>query len=1129
MPNVGRRQFLSAGVVVIGGGLLGPAARASAATSAPGAQSAVDEQEIADGWTFAAADVAGLTGPILSSAAKVSGLQPAVVPGTPLTSMIANGVYPDPLYRHIVTDTVPDTLKDTDYWYRTGFHVPKLVDGQRFWLHFDGVNYLADIWLNGSQVGSMEGAFVRGVFDVTDAVAHAPGTAHLAVLVHKLDFSEGPSLPSYVSGVTRGGRNGGPKTGATLENGPTFFCTAGWDWLPTIPDRDLGIWQPVRWSTTGPIRLTDVHVDPTLSDDLSSADVALGLTFDSAAATEQAVTVSGDIGGISFRHSITVPAGSSSVTLTPADVPQLRMNRPRLWWPNGYGAPHLYQLTVRVETGRMVSDENSVRFGVRRIEYSVPRTDPSGASIDALALTVNGQPILAMGGDWGLDEALKRIPRERLFEQVRLHRDANLNLIRNWNGQSSTQDLYDACDEFGILLWQEFFKSTEGPAPANDPRDIANMRDCVIRFRNHPSLLLYCGGNEGPPPQVLIDALDSMVAELDPKRLSLTSSAGDTGQNAVNGYTSGGPYQWVTPATHFGINDGTQWPPFHNEVGSYSIPTLEFIEKMIPPASWETPDDSWADRDVNGNGGNGGGAGYIALTGQRYGVPRNLPDFARKSQLMNYECIRAIYESRVARMIGVDPGRPWPPTGVFMWMTNPAQPSFVWNMYSHDLEAHSSFYAVQRACRRINVVVDAKTYDVVVANHTRAPLDGAVRVTAYGLDGEQFVTSSLPVAAAASNHTVVGNIATPLGASPSGIVFVRVSIADSRGHELVDNFYWLEKPGTSDGFAALSSMTPARISVVAGVEHQPGGDVELTAQVTNTGSTVALMVHLQVYDTSTGERILPATFSENYLNLVPGESSQATVRLAKAASPGAGAIGVRVDGWAIDQSASRLSGHAVTVSFNERALDTNPPTITFNPGPTGPLHTLFNNIGISSDSAPGAANFDGSSDSYSEEGLTAAGAAPGATVTVAGIRYAMPSAAVGSADNLRVAPNTTITDAIPAGATQISFLGAASGSDGSVPLAITYADGSTQTATLGFGDWTLAAGAESPRFGNVIAATTPHRNTPGGPQAVKTFLFATAPIPLSPGKAITSVSFPGPVSGGQVHLFAIGTDQGPAS
>jgi mannosylglycoprotein endo-beta-mannosidase len=1135
MPNLDRRKFLSTGAVVIGGGLLGAAARPGTAKAnpgpqkaTPGAQSAVDEQELASGWTFAAASDATLTGAILSSPAKVSGLQPAVVPGTPLTAMIANGLYPDPLYRHIVTDTVPDTLKDTNYWYRTRFEVPRLVDGQRFWLHFEGVNYLGDIWLNGTLVGSMEGAFIRGTFDVTDVVAQAKGTAYLAVLVHMLDFSEGPSLPSYTSGVTRGGRNGGPKTGATLENGPTFFCTAGWDWIPTIPDRDLGIWQPVRWSTTGPIRLTDVFVDPTLSDDLSSADVSLGLTFDSAASTDQSVTVTGDIGGTSFRYPITVPAGSSSVTLTSADIPQLLLKKPHLWWPNGYGTPYLYQLTVQVEKGRQVYDERSVRFGVRSIEYSVPIVNNTGTLIDTLALTVNGQPILAMGGSWGLDEALKRIPRDRIFEQVRLHRDANLNVIRNWNGQSTTQDLYDACDEYGILVWQEFFKSTEGPAPANDPRDIANIQDVIIRFRNHPSLLLYCGGNEGPPPQVLIDALNSLGAEYDPKRLILTSSAGDTGTDAVNGYTSGGPYNWVTPTTHFGINNGTQWPPFHNEVGSYSIPSLEFIEKMIPPDSWETPNDFWADRDVNGNGQNGGGGGYIALTAQRYGVSRNLPDFARKSQLMNYECIKAIYESRVAQMIGVDPGHQWPPKGIMMWMTNPAQPSFVWNMYTHDLEAHSSFYAVQHACRRINVVVNAATYDVSVGNHTSAAVNGTVQVAAYDLKGERFVNTSLPVSAAASNHTLAGNISTQLSASASNTVFIRASVVDSRGHELVSNFCWLEKPGTSNGFSELNSLTPAKISVTADVTHSSGGETELTVQVKNIGPTVALQVHLQVYDTKTGDRILPGRFSDNYFNLVPGESSQAQVQLTSAPH-GAGAIGVRVDGWAINQSASHLSGRGVKVSFNERALDTNPPKITFTPGPTGPLDTLFNNIGISDDSNPSAANFSANA-SYSEEALTAAGAAPGATVTVAGIQYAIPTVAAGSADNLQVTPATSasITPAIPAGATQLSFLGAAS-RDGSVPLAITYADGSTQATTLSLSSWTLNSGRESPQTSNVIAVTTPYHNTPTGPATMNTYLFATTPIPLSPGKTVTSVIFPGPVSGGPLHIFAIGTDQGPAS
>ena len=354
---------------------------------------------------------------------------------------------------------------------------------------------------------------------------------------------------------------------------------------------------------------------------------------------------------------------------------------------------------------------------------------------------------------------------------------------------------------------------------------------------------------------------------------------------------------------------------------------------MIPPLSWETPDDDWADRDINGNGANGGGAGYIALTGQRYGTAKNLPDFIRKSQLMNYECIRSIYESRVARMIGVDAGRPWPPTGVIMWMTNPAQPSFVWNMYSHDLEAHSSFYAVQQACRRVNIVVDAKTNDLLVANHTRSTVHGSVHVTAYDLQGRECANLTRPVSAAASNHTVAGNIAAQLRASTTNAVFVRVAIADRAGSELSSSFYWLEKPGTSDGFAALNLMRPARISVIANAKRQRDGSMVITAQVKNTGTSVALMVHLQAHDTRTGERILPATFTENYLNLVPGEAVDTSVQLTEDVLPNSGSVGVRIDGWAIDESGSRLRGTGVQVAFNARAQDTDPATTTFNVAP----------------------------------------------------------------------------------------------------------------------------------------------------------------------------------------------------
>ncbi|WP_323120235.1 glycoside hydrolase family 2 protein [Burkholderia alba] len=946
MKSRQRRRFLSQSAALLGSGLLAgcndgidgvgaapaPGGTAVADAMLPGTAAAppaaglASARPVAGPWTFQAASSApGVSGAQLASAAELAGMAPATVPGTVLNSLIVNGTYPDPLHRRIVTDTVPDTLKDTDYWYRTRFDTPRLLPGQRLWLRFEGVNYKAAIWLNGASVGTLEGAFKHGSFDVTRLVPAAGGPAYLAVRVVKLDFSEGPLKPSYASGVTRGGRNGGP-TGVTLKNGPTFFCTAGWDWLPTVPDRNLGIWRPVSWFTTGAARIADLRVDSTLSDDLRTAELRLDLALDNRGTSALAATVRGTLDGIAFRRDIRIPASDqpATVTLTSADIPELRLANPRLWWPNGYGKPELYRLSLRVEIGGQISDERTMNVGIRRIEYS--RDIGLGTQ---LSLTVNKLPILAMGGNWGLDEAFKRIPRERLFHQVRLHRDANLNLIRNWNGQSTSEDFFDACDRYGILVWQDFFYSTEGPAPANVARDLDNIRDAIVHYRNHPSILLWCGGNEGSPPPALVDGLDRLVAELDPKRLCLTSSAGDTGAHAVNGYSSGGPYHWVAPKAHFSRGYGTLQVAFHNEVGSYSIPTLECVEAMLPPTSWEHPDDFWADRDVNGNGGNGGGAGYIALTGSRYGTAVNLPDFIRKSQLMNYECIKAIYEANAAVMIGPASATVTSPaTGVIMWMTNPAQPSFVWQMYSHDLEQHASFFAVRHACRRVNVIMNANTLDVTIANHTAAALSGSVRILIHNLDGTLSSRTVQAVAnVAAASFQVAANLAARIARASSAVCFVSLSLLDAGGSVLADNFYWYQTSGADSTYTSLDAMPAAAVSIAASAtEADDGCATRIVADVKNIGGTIALMTHLQLFDTATGQRILPAFHSDNYLNLLPGASTQVTIEVPHASGQPPARAAIRVDGWKLDRGRCRLSPDGLPVTFNDRALAVTGPT-----------------------------------------------------------------------------------------------------------------------------------------------------------------------------------------------------------
>ncbi|MCA8018789.1 glycoside hydrolase family 2 protein [Burkholderia metallica] len=961
MTSKERRKFLSYGAALVGTNWLagcngdvdstsgtpgapGPGGPATVTPTVPGVppdpeHSLLASQRLTKNWTFASAgSLPGASGAQLSSAGDVAGMAPATVPGTVLNSMIVNGKYPDPFYGRIVTDTIPDTLKDTDYWYRTTFAAPARQPGQRLWLNFDGINYCAEIWLNGALVGRLEGAFRQRAFDISRLVPQAGGAVNLAVRVVKLDFSEGPLLPNYRSGVTRGGRNGGP-TGVTLKNGPTFFCSAGWDWLPTIPDRNLGIWQPVSWFTTGAVRIAACHVAHTLSADLARAELRLDLELDNGSGVDLVATLVGTIGnGAPFSHDIAIPASATptKVSLTSSDIAALSIGQPSLWWPNGYGDPHLYAVTVGVKVGRLLSDERTLNIGLRRIDYS--RDIGMGKQ---LSITVNGLPILVMGGNWGLDEALKRIPRERLFNQVRLHRDANLNLIRNWNGQSTSDDFFDACDRYGILVWQDFFFSTEGDGSgaADVPRDLDNIRDVIARHRHRPSILLWCGGNEGSPPPALVKGLDALVAELDPQRLCLTSSAGDTGAGAVNGYSSGGPYSWAAPRDAFTRGYGTTQVAFHNEVGSHSIPTLEFVEAMLPPGSYECPDDFWADRDMNGNGagywqygiGASGGAGYLAVTALRYGAIRNLADFVRKAQMMNYECIRAIYEANAAVMIGPAAGRiKSPATGVIMWMTNPAQPSFVWQMYSHDLDAHSSFFAVQHGCRRVNAILDASTADVTIANHTGAAVTGRVEMRVYNLDGTLSSRATADVGGVAkASYRVVANLASALAAAKSNVCIVALALSDAGGNTLAENVYWRQRDGGDTSYTSLDTMPGAAVSVSATSAETDDVTTRITVDVANVGATVALMTHLQVFDPSTGARILPVFYSDNYLNLVPGAKRQLTIDVPHASGAPVSRVALRIDGWRLDRPNCRLGLGGVPVVFNERALAVDPAVPTF--------------------------------------------------------------------------------------------------------------------------------------------------------------------------------------------------------
>jgi hypothetical protein len=836
-------------------------------------------------------------GAILSALSyKPKDWYPAVVPGTVLTTLVKDGVYPEPLYgENNRPDRIPETLNKTSYWYRTVAEVPAAYKGRRIWLNLDGINFTAEVWVNGTYMGTMRGAFKRGIFDISEEVK--PGEkAAIAVLVKPQPHPGDPHEHTIADGMVTNG-------GITALDGPTFLCTIGWDWLPGIRDRDSGIWAKVFLSATGPV----VVKDPLVTTDLplprnDSSDIAISTTLENVTDQPQKGVLKASFEGVAVEKEVDLaPNSSRKISLTPADFPSLHVLNPKLWWPNGYGPQNLYSLHLSFDQGAKTSDGQTLSFGVRKITYSVPDSEN-------LTISVNGVRVFIRGGDWGLDEGLKRIPRERLEAEIKMHALANMNLIRNWVGQSTGEDFYELCDKYGILLWDEFFQPnpSDGPNPDDLDTYMANVRDKILRYRNHPAIAIWCARNEGFPPKEIDDQLRVLMAELEPTRRYQPSSTSGAGVN------SGGPYRWRTPREYYSFTEA-----FKTEIGSSSIPTIESIQGMMPQKDWEQIDDDWAEHDL-ARGAQAGDT-YPQTLADRYGKIANMADFVRKSQLANYEAFRAMYEGRNAKLFN-------PSTALITWMSNPAQPSFVWQLYHHDLEPNSALFAVKKSGEMVHIQLNEQTSEIQVINNLPTVLTGATAyASVYNLDGSQVLKREMPVTGPADTAINLGSLEGPWDKPKlSPVNFVKLELKDAQGKVVSQNFYWRGLVNHPDDLTALDSIKRVTLEAKA-VRRDAEGQMHLTVTLHNPGPTVALMGHLQLRRGKPGnaqnplanvtERVLPVYYSDNYISLVPGESRTITIEAAEADLKGE-APRVVVDGWNVGVSDL---GSPVSVTLNSNA------------------------------------------------------------------------------------------------------------------------------------------------------------------------------------------------------------------
>ncbi len=753
----------------------------------------------------------------------------ATVPGTVLTSFYNAGAIADPNFGENQL-YVSDSYFCADFWYRTEFDAPAVADGEIAWLDFEGVNWKAQIFLNGELLGRIDGGFIRGRFDVSGKLLAGKKNA-LAVLIEK-NATPGSTKQKTFENPSRNG-------GALGADNPTYHASIGWDWIPTIRGRNTGIWGDVSLRKTGAVTLDAPWVRADLAlPDVSKAEVSVqvGVVNHRAQAVEG--TLRFKFGAIEVAQAVSVAGGATTeVTMDASKHAELRLKDPQLWWPAGYGEPYLYDVEVRFEAAGAVLDRKQMKFGIRQMSSS-----EAGGK---LALFVNGRRFICRGGNWGFGESMLRYRAREYDAAVRYHREMNFTMIRNWVGQIGDEAFYEACDRHGVMVWQDFWLANpwDGPVPDDDAMFLANARDLLLRIRNHASIGLYCGRNEGYPPKVLEDGLRAALAELHPGIQYIPSSADDV----VSGH---GPYHALPTVEYFRIAD----TKLHSEIGMPNIPTLESVKLMMPERAMWPQGLDWGLHDFSLAGAQGAKS-FRSLIDESYGGADSAEQWISLAQFLNFEGYRAMFESQSKYR-----------AGLLLWMSHSCWPSFVWQTYDYFFEPTAAYFGCKLASEPLHVQWNRDAETIEVVNYSGGDRRGlSVSVEISNMDGARVAMKTATVDS--KEDSVVTALAMEYPKGLSSVHFLRLTLA--QGAVVVSRNDYLR----SVGGGRLSRDSVAGEGAGGGYDEvKREGDVwRLTTVLQNGSGWPALMTRVKAVRAVSGDRILPAIYDDNYVLLMPGE------------------------------------------------------------------------------------------------------------------------------------------------------------------------------------------------------------------------------------------------------------------
>ncbi len=856
-----------------------------------------------DGWSIQTSAKVEAKGEVISTPQFApKGWHEGTVPTTVVAALVKDKTFADPLFGTNLRDypgmnypiggnfsdipMAPDSPYAISWWYRKQFAVPAAYKGKTVWLKFNGINYRANIWLNGKQIAKSDdvaGAWRTYEFNVTETAK--PGAENvLAVQVY--------SPTEHDLAIT--------------------FV----DWNPAPPDKNMGLWREVYLTTSGPVALRYPTVVSKVSSPANdSAQLTVTAQLKNGTAQPVKGSLHGDIEGAKFEQDFELAANESKdVTFTPDKFPQLIFANPRLWWPTQMGKPNLYKLVLEVDTAGASKEAYSSEFGIREITSKVN-------SVGGRVFTINGKNILIRGGGWTPDLMLRE-NSQRMQDEFRYVRDMGLNTIR-LEGKLETQEFFDLADHQGILVMAgwcccDFWERWPRWKPVDFEIAKQSLRDQIYRLRSHPSLVMWLNGSDNPPPpdveQMYLDVEKDLFW---PNPVVSSATGKKTTVTGDSGMKMSGPYEYVAPSYWevdtpegqpgrklcnpggcgggYGFDSETSMGP--------AVPPIESIKAMVGKDHLWPIDDFW---NYHTGGGEFKTIGVFtdALT-NRYGKSDNVEDFALKSQMQTYEGVRAMYEAYSRNK--------YQSAGVIQWMLNNAWPSMIWHLYDYYLRPGGGYFGAKRALEPLHPIYGYDDHSIWLVSSQYEDVKGLKLITKiYNLDATEKFSQDNKLDAAADSTTKIFTLPDVSGLSNT--YFLVLKLEDSAGKQVGSNFYWLStKPETIDwaksnwwmtptaqyaDFTAISQLPKVKLKVTERSEHK--GEEEITrVSLENPSKNLAFFVRLKVDKGAKGEEILPVVWEDNYISLLPGEKREVSATY-RASELGSAKPAVEVSGWNVE-------------------------------------------------------------------------------------------------------------------------------------------------------------------------------------------------------------------------------------